>query len=31
MPKKRKAISDAVEIMHRRYYEGQPDRIAALL
>src|SRR5205823_9036713 len=30
MPKKRKPTSDAVEIMHRRYYEGRPDRIAEL-
>ncbi|HLN27138.1 MAG TPA: XRE family transcriptional regulator [Gemmataceae bacterium] len=30
MTKKRKPTSDAVEIMHRRYYEGRPDRIAAL-
>jgi ribosome-binding protein aMBF1 (putative translation factor) len=30
MPKKRKPTTDAVEIMHRRYYEGRPDRIAAL-
>jgi ribosome-binding protein aMBF1 (putative translation factor) len=30
MPKKRRPTSDAVEILHRRYYEGRPDRIAAL-
>jgi ribosome-binding protein aMBF1 (putative translation factor) len=30
MPKKRSATVDAVEIMHRRYYEGKPARIAAL-
>jgi hypothetical protein len=30
MPKKRSATGDAIEIMHRRYYEGKPDRIAAL-
>jgi DNA-binding XRE family transcriptional regulator len=30
MSKKRKPTSDAVEILHRRYYEGRPDRIAAL-
>src|SRR5882724_1498127 len=30
MPKKRKPTSDAVEIMHRRYYGGRPDRIAEL-
>ena len=26
----KKSTSDAVEILHRRYYEGRPDRIAAL-
>jgi ribosome-binding protein aMBF1 (putative translation factor) len=30
MPKKRRPTSDAIEILHRRHYEGQPDRIAAL-
>jgi DNA-binding XRE family transcriptional regulator len=30
MPRKRKPTTDAVEIMHRRYYEGRPDRVAAL-
>ena len=30
MPKKRPPISDAIETMHRRYYEGKPERIAAL-
>lgn len=30
MPKKRPPTSEAVEIMHRRYYEGRPDRINAL-
>lgn len=30
MPKKRQPTSDAIEIMHRRYYEGKPARIAAL-
>src|SRR5438874_5081604 len=30
MQRKRKPTSDAVEIMHRRYYEGRPDRIAEL-
>jgi ribosome-binding protein aMBF1 (putative translation factor) len=30
MPKNRPPTSDAAEIMHRRYYEGRPDRIAAL-
>ena len=28
--KKRKPTTDAVEILHRRYYEGRPDRLAAL-
>jgi DNA-binding XRE family transcriptional regulator len=30
MTRKRKPTSDAVEIMQRRYYEGRPDRLAAL-
>jgi ribosome-binding protein aMBF1 (putative translation factor) len=30
MPRKRKPTTDAVEIMHRRYYEGRPARTAAL-
>ncbi len=30
MTPKRKSINDAVEILHRRYYAGQPDRLAAL-
>ena len=30
MPKKLPPTSDAIETMHRRYYEGKPDRIAAL-
>ncbi len=30
MSKKRKPTTDALEILHRRYYEGKPDRIAAL-
>lgn len=31
MPKtKRTPTTDAVEILHRRYYEGRPDRLAAL-
>jgi len=29
MRKKRKPTTDADEILHRRYYEGRPDRIAA--
>jgi ribosome-binding protein aMBF1 (putative translation factor) len=31
MPKtKRKPTTDAVAILHRRYYEGKPERLAAL-
>jgi len=30
MARKRKPTSDAVEILHRRYYAGRPDRLAAL-
>jgi len=30
MPEKRKSTSDAVEILHRRYYKGKPGRIAEL-
>jgi DNA-binding XRE family transcriptional regulator len=30
MTKKRKPTTDAVEILHRRYYEGRPERLAAL-
>ena len=30
MPKQKKTASDAVEILHRRYYAGRPERIAAL-
>ena len=30
MPKKRKATSDAVDILHRRYYQGKPERLAQL-
>jgi ribosome-binding protein aMBF1 (putative translation factor) len=30
MPKKRPPTNDAIETMHRRYYEGKPERIAAL-
>jgi DNA-binding XRE family transcriptional regulator len=30
MGKKRKATSNAVEILNRRYYEGKPERIAEL-
>ena len=28
--KKRKPTSDAIEILHRRHYEGKSDRLAAL-
>ena len=28
--KKGKATSDAVEILHRRYYQGHPERLASL-
>ncbi|MFH0980106.1 MAG: XRE family transcriptional regulator [Planctomycetota bacterium] len=27
---KRKPTTDAVEILHRRYYEGKPERLASL-
>ena len=30
MPKNKKATSDAVGILHRRYYEGKPERLAQL-
>ena len=30
VPRKRKPTTDAVEILHRRYFEGQPERLAAL-
>jgi DNA-binding XRE family transcriptional regulator len=30
MSKKKKVTSDAVEILHRRYYAGRPNRIAEL-
>jgi ribosome-binding protein aMBF1 (putative translation factor) len=30
MPKKRNATSDAVQILHRRYYDGKPARVAQL-
>ncbi len=30
MPKNRKATSAAVEILHRRYYHGKPERLADL-
>ena len=30
MPKRRKPTTDAVEVIHRRYFEGRPHRIALL-
>jgi hypothetical protein len=30
MARKRKATTDAVEIMHRRYFEGKPRRLQEL-
>src|SRR5439155_23599175 len=30
MRKKKKATSNADEILHRRYYKGKPDRVAEL-
>jgi DNA-binding XRE family transcriptional regulator len=30
MPKKKKSTTDAVEILHRRYYQGKAERIAQL-
>jgi DNA-binding XRE family transcriptional regulator len=30
MPKTKRSTTDAVEILHRRYYQGRPDRISAL-
>jgi DNA-binding XRE family transcriptional regulator len=30
MSQERKPTTDAVEILHRRYYEGHPDRLASL-
>src|SRR5919109_1862207 len=30
MAKQRKSTTDAVEILHRRYYEGRPQRLSAL-
>jgi DNA-binding XRE family transcriptional regulator len=29
-PKKRKTTTDAIEILHRRYYKGNPERLKAL-
>jgi ribosome-binding protein aMBF1 (putative translation factor) len=30
MARAKKATTDAVEVLHRRYYEGKPHRLAAL-
>ena len=30
MTKKRKPTTDAIEIMHRRYFEGKPEMLVAL-
>lgn len=30
MERRRKPTTDAVEILHRRYYEGRPSRLASL-
>ena len=30
IPEEKKATSDASEILHRRYYEGKPERLAQL-
>ena len=30
MPKNKKRSSDAVEILHRRYYQGRPNRVSQL-
>jgi len=30
MARKRKPTTDAIEIIHRRYYEGHPERMAQL-
>ena len=30
MARKRKPVTDAVEILHRRYFEGKPERLAEL-
>jgi DNA-binding XRE family transcriptional regulator len=29
-PDKKRPTSDAIEILHRRYYQGRPDRIGGL-
>jgi DNA-binding XRE family transcriptional regulator len=30
VPKKKKPITDAIEILHRRYFEGRPEMLAGL-
>lgn len=30
MPKNKKRSSDALEILHRRYYQGRPNRVSQL-
>jgi len=30
MPKTKRSTTDAVEILHRRYYQGRPDRLSTL-
>lgn len=30
MTRKRTPTTDAIEVLHRRYYEGKPERLAAL-
>jgi DNA-binding XRE family transcriptional regulator len=30
MPKPKRPTTNAVEILHRRYYQGKPDRLAAM-
>lgn len=30
MPRKRKPTTDAVEFLHRQYFEGKPDRLTEL-
>ena len=30
MPNNKKTTSDAIQILHRRHYEGKPDRISQL-
>jgi DNA-binding XRE family transcriptional regulator len=30
MPKTKRPTTDAIEILHRRYYQGRPDRLSTL-